>query len=289
MQRYLALQKIVELGSFTRAAESLGYTQSSMSQMIASLEHELSIKLLNRSRTGATLTLEGAELYPFIERTIFQYQSIGEKAAEIRGLETGIIRMGTFASLTCHWMPQLIKGFQQLYPHVQFLFHQGDYKLIPEWIRIGEIDFGFVTPPAIHDLETVFIKEGEMRVVLPKDHPLASHSSIHLTDIANEPIILLEEGDYNEALEAFRAAGITPNIKYIVHDDYAIMTMAEAGLGIGILAELVLRRTSYDIVSLPLDPPLHRQLAIGYKDENSLPMASKKFIQYIKEHAATLP
>ena len=53
MTRYLALHKIVELGSFTRAAEALGYTQSAMSQMIASLEDELSMKLLIRSRTGA--------------------------------------------------------------------------------------------------------------------------------------------------------------------------------------------------------------------------------------------
>ena len=72
MNRYLALQKIVELGSFTRAAEALGYTQSAMSQMIASLEEELSIKLLIRSRTGAQLTLEWAELYPYVERLGYQ-------------------------------------------------------------------------------------------------------------------------------------------------------------------------------------------------------------------------
>ena len=67
MNRYIALQKIIELGSFTKAAESLGYTQSSISQMIASLESELSMKLLTRSRYGVKLTIEGADLYPFIE------------------------------------------------------------------------------------------------------------------------------------------------------------------------------------------------------------------------------
>lgn len=73
VNRYLALHKIVELGSFTRAAEALGYTQSAMSQMIASLEDELSIKLLIRSRIGARLTREGAELYPYVERLVYQY------------------------------------------------------------------------------------------------------------------------------------------------------------------------------------------------------------------------
>ena len=83
MNRYIALQKIVELGSFSKAADALGYTQSSMSQMIASLEDELSMKLLNRLRSGVTLTIEGMELYPYVERAIYQYTAMEEKAKEM--------------------------------------------------------------------------------------------------------------------------------------------------------------------------------------------------------------
>ena len=64
MHRYIALKKIVELGSFTKAADVLGYTQPAMSQMITSLEKELSIKLLYRSRYGIRLTIEGERLFP---------------------------------------------------------------------------------------------------------------------------------------------------------------------------------------------------------------------------------
>ena len=149
MKRLIALQKIVELGSFTKAAEKLGYTQSAVSQMIASLEEELSIKLLYRSRIGIRLTLEGEELYPFIQRTVLQYQAMQEKADEIKGLETGIIRIGTISSISCHWLPGLIKHFQELYPKVRFVLHQGDYTSIPEWVRTGEVDFGFVNPDAV--------------------------------------------------------------------------------------------------------------------------------------------
>lgn len=289
MNRYIALQKIVELGSFTRAAEALGYTQSSVSQMIASLENELSMKLLSRSRTGVKLTLEGEELYPFIERSILQYQAMQEKANEIKGLETGIIRVGTITSITCHWMPQLIKGFQELYPKVQFLFHQGDYSSIQEWIKSGAVDFGFITPPAVTELQTIRIKDGEMLAVLPKNHPLASGRAVRLSEIAEEPFILLEEGNYSEPMEAFHAVGLTPNVKYIIHDDYAIMTMVEAGLGISILAELVLRRTNFGIAVIPLEPPVTRTLAIGYKDKNSLPIASKYFIEFLLDKVDSLP
>lgn len=168
MNRYIALQKIIELGGFTKAADALGYTQSSISQMIASLENELGIKLLTRSRHGVKLTIEGAELFPFIERSIYQYRSMQEKANEIKGIETGIIRVGIISSVTCHWMPQLINGFKEEYPNVQFLFHQGDYTLIPEWIASGQIDFGFVNPLAGTNLKTKTVKSGEMLAVLPK-------------------------------------------------------------------------------------------------------------------------
>ncbi len=289
MNRYIALQKIIELGSFTKAAESLGYTQSSISQMIASLESELSIKLLTRSRYGVKLTIEGADLYPFIERSIYQYRSMLEKANEIKGLETGIIRVGTISSVTCHWMPQLINGFKKEYPNVQFLFHQGDYTLIPEWIASGQIDFGFINPNADTNLNTKTIKDGEMLAVLPKSHPLAKKKSISLADLSDEPYILLEEGHYSEPMAAFKTAGIIPNIQYTIHDDYAIMMMVEEGLGVSILAELILRRTNYDIVCIPLTPPIIRTLAVGYKDWDSLPIASKHFIEYLMDHKNELP
>lgn len=289
MNRYIALQKILESGSFTKAADALGFTQSSISQMISSLENELSMKLLIRSRYGVKLTPEGEQLYPFIERTIYQYQAMLVKANEIKGLDTGIIRVGAISSITCHWMPQLIKGFQEQYPHVQFLFHQGDYTSIPEWIRTGAVDFGFVSPSAVTNLKLEIIMDGEMLAVLPKSHPLAMQKSVRLDELIKEPFILLEEGQYSEPLEAFRAAHLEPDIKYTIHDDYAIMTMVEAGLGVSILAKLMLRRTNYDIACLPIDPPIYRTLAIAYKDKSSLPIASRYFIDYLKKNKNELP
>lgn len=289
MNRYLALQKIVETGSFSKAAEALGYTQSAMSQMITSLENELSIKLLNRFRTGVKLTLEGAELYPYIERTIYQYLAAQEKAKEIKGLETGVIRMGTLASISAHWLPGVLLEFQSRYPGIEFIIHQGDYTSIQEWIKTGAVDFGFVNPKAVSGMETIFLKEAPMLAILPENHPLTERETIPLEILAQEPFILLEEGHYYEPLEAFRSIGTAPNIKYTIHDDYAIMTMVEAGLGVSILAELVLHRTNYRIVLRPTEPFVTRTVAIGYKDKASLPMASRRFIECLQSHLSELP
>lgn len=289
MNRYIALQKIVELGSFSKAAQSMGYSQSAMSQMISSLENELSIKLINRFRTGAKLTLEGEELYPNIERMIYQFNAVREKANEIKGLETGTIRMGTLASISAHWLPGLLKEFQRLYPGVEFIIHQGDYTSINEWIRTGAVDFGFVNPKAVSGLETIVLKEGAMLAVLPEDHPLIANDTIPLQLLASEPFILLEEGHYYEPLEAFKSIGVSPNIKYTIHDDYAIMTMVEAGLGVSILAELVLHRTNFKIKLRPTEPSITRTIAIGFKDRSSMPIACKRFIGLLQEHLDELP
>lgn len=289
MNRYIALQKIVELGSFTKAAEALGYTQSAMSQVISSLEDELSIKLLHRSRGGVRLTPDGADLYPFIQRAILGYQAMLEKANEIKGLESGIIRIGTVSSITCHWLPPLIKEFQTLYPNVRFVLQQGDYSSIHEWIKIGTVDFGFISLSAANGLETIAVKDVRMVAILPANHELALHDVIKLEEIADEPFILLEEGHFSESMEAFHAHNLEPNIKFTVHDDYAIMTMVEAGLGVSILSELMLRRTNYDVAKLQIEPAILMRWAIGIKDKNSMPIASKHFIEYLLANVSKLP
>lgn len=290
MHRYIALKKIVELGSFTKAADVLGYTQPAMSQMITSLEKELSIKLLYRSRYGIRLTIEGERLFPAIQNTISQYQSMQEIAKEIRGLDSGTIRIGTLSSISCHWLPQLIQAFQEKYPNVEFILHQGDNNSIPEWIRTSEIDFGFVNLDVLLSAsETSFIKEGEYRAVLPLCHPLANAPYVTLEDLAKDPFLVIEEGSLSKPLEAFRQAGLEPSVRLRVHDDYSILSMVETGIGVSILPELVLRKTNYKVAIRPLHPVVTRKIGLVAKGNNELPIASKYFIDFLFAHIDELP
>lgn len=290
MNRYIALQKVVELGSFTRAAEALGYTQPAMSQMITSLERELSIKLLYRSRQGIHLTIEGERLFPSVQNTVSQYQAMQEIAKEIRGLDAGTIRIGTLSSVSCHWLPQLILAFQEEHPNVAFILHQGDNNSIPEWLRTGEIDFGFVNLDVLPNLaDTRFIKEGEYRAVLPLHHPLANADYVTLEELAQEKFLVIEEGSLSKPLEAFKQAGLEPEVRLCVHDDYSILSMVEMGLGVSILPELVLKKTNYQVAIRPLRPVVTRKMGLIAKSKNTLPLASKRFIDFLFAHVEELP
>lgn len=289
MNRYIALQKVVEFGSFTKAADVLGYTQPAMSQMIASLERELSIKLLYRSRYGIHLTIEGERLFPSIQAAVSQYQSMQEIAKEIRGLDSGAIRIGTLSSVSCHWLPKLIKEFQTKYPNIEFILHQGDNNSIPAWVKTGEADFGFVNLDVLSNVKATFLKEGEYRAILPLDHPLSNAPYVTLEELSKEPFLVIEEGTLSKPLETFRQSGLEPNVRLRVHDDYSIMSMVESGLGVSILPELVLRKTNYQIAILPIRPAVTRKIGLVMKEKNALPIASKYFIDFLLSHIDDLP
>jgi DNA-binding transcriptional LysR family regulator len=281
MKRYSAFIIIIETGSFTKAAEELGYTQSAISQMVRSLEEELSTKLLLRSRSGIALTPDGSALLPYIKKLYNSYRELMEKRKEMQGLQDGIIRIGTFTSVSCHWLPKLMKDFKEQYPSVHFELHQGEYTSIAQWVKEGSIDFGFVNPAAVSDLTTIPLGQDEMLAILPSNHPLVFHEKVSLEELSSEPFILLNEGELSEPLELFKQSNLQPNIQYRVIDDYTIMSMIENGLGISILPKLVLNRTNYNIITKEISPPIIRTIGIAFKNKKALPIASRYFIDFI--------
>lgn len=289
MQRITALENILATGSFTAAAKQLGYTQSAISQMIASLEKELGVQVLARSNHHVQLTPEGQRLMPLLSQTAKDWDNVKELAQEITGLKSAVIKIGTISSISAHWLPQLIKKFQALHPGVRFVMLQGDYTTIPEWIHNNEIDFGFVNPAAMPQEPVKFLRAGDLRAILPIDHPLAKEEAVRLTDLKDEPFLMLEEGLYSEPLEAFHENGIEPNIKLRVHDDYSILSMVEAGLGFSILADLVLQKQSYNVAIRPLIPNVQRRIGILQKPRELMPIASQQFVDFIIQHRAALP
>jgi len=292
MNRYGIFGKTVQMGSFTAAAKELGISQSAVSQSVATLENELQIKLINRGHGGIALTRDGRTLYPHIARASHEIEAVEERAREIRGLETGEIRIGTMGSVSAHWLPGLIALFQQHYPAIEFTLLQGDYVSIAEWIREGSADFGFVNSHAVavKGLKTFPVKSGRMLAVLPEDHPLARLKVVPLKALCRERFILLEEGGYSEPLKAFEKLSLKPDIRYNIHDDFAIMSMVEAGLGVSMLAELMLRRIgNYRIALRPTDPEVQRPISVAYRDRMSLTLASRRFISMLKENIPKLP
>lgn len=280
-QKYEAFIKTVELGSLTRAANDLGYTQSGISHMINALEEELGATLLLRDRSGVKITPEGMQLLPYIRNICNSHYALIDQANRLHGLEFGTVRIGTFSSISCHWLPTLIKTFQEKYPNIEFELLHGDYTEIENWVTEGRIDFCFLRLPSTAAYENILLEQDRLLVILPENHPLAKADTFPVEKLSEESFILLEEGTENEIRDIFESNHIIPNVRFKVRDDYTIMSMVEKGLGISILPELVLHRNPYNIVLKELNIHPYRKLGIVLKNKDQLSAAVKCFIDYV--------
>ena len=201
IQKYQAFIKAVEYGSFTKAAEVLFYSQSGISRMISDLESEWKVTLLERKRAGVRLTSEGLKLLPFAKSVCEEYRKLQMEVDELNGLQSGLIRIGTFSSVATHWLPNIIRAFQTDYPNIEYELLPGDYAEIEGWIEEGRVDCGFVLLPTHPDFETVFLEQDRFLAVLPENHPLAEYERVPVAALCEEPFILLEKGTNDDVSE----------------------------------------------------------------------------------------
>ena len=282
IQKYLAFVKTVECGSFTRAAGVLNYSQSGISRMIGDLEREWQVTLLERGKAGVRLTSEGTRLLPYAKRVCSEYEKLQAEVDEINGLKSGLIRIGTFSSVATHWLPNIIREFQKEYPGIDYELILGDYTEIETWIEEGRVDCGFLRLPARKALDSLFLEQDRLLVVLPEGHPLAALEKIPVSALCREPFMLLEKGAKAEVSEIFERSGLSPKVHFTTWDDYAIMAMVESGLGISILPELILKRIPYRIVARELEFPAYRNIGLAWKEKKGTSPMLRRFMEYLE-------
>lgn len=279
--KYMAFIKTAEYGSFTKAAEVLHYSQSGISRMIGDLEKEWRVTLLERSRWGVSLTSDGSRLLARAQKLCEEYRKLQMEVDDLHGVQSGLIRIGTFSSVATHWLPNIIKAFQKDHPNIDYELLLGDYAEIEEWIAEGRVDCGFVRLPARPAFETIPLARDDLLAVLPEGHPLAESERVPASALCSEPFILLERGARTDVTEIFEREGLSSRVRFTTWDDYAIMSMVESGLGISILPELILRRIPYRIVAKKLAVPAYREIGLALRERESASLAVKKFIEYL--------
>ncbi len=250
--------------------------------MIQDLEKEWNLSLLERSRAGVRITSDGLALLPYAKNVCEEYQKLQTQVDEINGLQSGIIRIGTFSSGATHWLPNIIKRFQNDYPNIDYELLLGDYTEIENWILEGRVDCGFLRLPAHPDLETCFLEQDRLLVVLPEDHAFADCERFPVKALADYPFMLLEKGAKPEISEIFERCSVSPRIQFTTWDDYAIMSMVESGLGISILPQLILRRVPYKIITRELDVPAFRNIGLALRSKKNCSFAMKRFMEYMQ-------
>lgn len=281
ISKYGIFCKVIEIGNFTRVAELCGYSQSAVSQNIKALEQELGFTLIDRRKDGIRLTSDGEQLYPFIKSVYTAEKELEQRQREMNGLTNSIISIGTFTGVSRNFLPPFIKSFKDMYPDVRFVLRQGEYSSIADWIKDGSVDFGFVNAEAVTGVETSVLYDERMMAVLPVGHNLADREYVTLKEIENEPLILLEEGNYSVPLTEFERHNIKPNVAYDVYDDYTILSMVKQNIGISLIYERVLNGYEGDLVIKPIKENPCRKVALAWRNRNTMSRAAKLFTDHI--------
>lgn len=273
------------LGSLTGAAEALNYTQSGMTHMMNALEKELGVTLLHRGRNGVALTEEARELMPQLTAFAAAADALDEALDRMHNASPLCIRIGTYSSMAQHWIPNILHRFRAEQRGADISMRMGSIDKIYGQLKSGELDCAFVSyqPSEFTDaLEWISLHNDELVAILPPDHP-AQEPRFDVRGFERCDFLMPANGFEMDIAPMFEQNGIRPGIRFTNLDDPAIISLVEHGLGLSVLADLVMLGRTDNILVRPLNPPAYRELGIAYRSES---LGQPLFCAFL-EHAKT--
>jgi len=253
VRRLRVLREVARRGSFSGAAESLGYTQPAISRHVALLERETGAKLLERRPTGVRLTDAGTLLVRHADGILARLQDAEEDLGDLLGLRAGKLRMSTLTSAAATVVPLAIVEFRRRLPDVELSVSMVEPPGVAALLRAGDVDLALCNDESyleVPDLDGVLLFEEPMRIALPRQHRLAGRSRVRLGELAEERWMLGTDHacpDADRFVRACQAEGFDPQIAFHNDDYAAIMGLVAAGVGVAPIPDMVARNASRDV------------------------------------------
>lgn len=284
IRKYEAFARAVELGSLSKAAEELGYTQSGISHMMQSLEEEVGFPLLVRTSAGIQPNHEGELLLPVIRQLLNTSESLEQYIAKIKGADTGRIRVAAYTSVATYWLPGIIRDFQKDYPNVEIQIIEMGSGAIEQIMRDRKADLCIYAGGEGREFEWIPLCRDRMLALVPPEHPLARQDCVPLEALLTEKFIMPMPDYDGEVRYILNKLPRWPQILFSACSDYAIINMVTEGLGVSILPELLLKNYGHSAVALPMDPPQERMLGMGVPQLKTASPVTRNFMQYVERY-----
>jgi DNA-binding transcriptional LysR family regulator len=293
VSRLRVLVQVAKRGSFSAAAEELSYTQSAVSQQVATLEAETGMTLLERHARGVRLTAAGQALYEHAEGILARLEAAEVELAAIAGLRGGRLRMASFPTAGATLMPLAIAMFRAWHPEVELTLAEGEPEQIAPRLRSGELDlallFEFDEPiDGMESLSRVKLLADPMYLALPAKHQLADKSDLRLQELRGEAWVQTsrESPCARHVVRCAHAAGFEPNVAFESDDYQTVQGLVAAGVGVALIPELALSVVREDIAIRTLSPaPPQRQVFAAAPADARLSPATPAMIAVLQEAA----
>lgn len=277
IEKYEALLCAIEKGSFSAAAEALGYTPSGISRMMAALELENGFPLLIRRKEGVVPTKECIKLMPQIREIVFEGEKLKQMSAQIRNVETGTLTIGTAYSAYYGWLSEVTSKFHKQYPGVEIKIVSGYSAELAEQMEKHEVDMAIISERSGNHQWIPLIKD-RLLAMVSVNHPVAKLNPVPIELFASESYIDTYPGKDIDNAYVFKRCHVTPNTQFSTMDIYATYSMVEAGLGISMNNEINCRNLTGSIKTIPLNPPQTTVIGLAVaKDETPAAASFMKF------------
>ena len=251
VQRLRVLREVAATGSFSRAAEALSYTQSAVSQAVASLEAETGATLIERDRRGVRPTAIGAVLLGHADGILGRLDAAEAELAAITGVRGGRLRIASFPTAGATLIPLAVARFRAAYPDVELSLAEGEPEEMAPRLRAGEFDLALLFEfPGVSEklgtgLRRVELLEDPMDVALPEGHPLAGKPALRLEDLREESWVQTSAASpcARHVVRSCHAAAFDPVVSF-ESDDYdtvqgLVAATARGGAALPAAAEMV--------------------------------------------------
>ena len=281
IRHFAALQAVAAEGSFGRAAQRLGYTQSAISQQIATLERIVGERLVERpgGPRPVSLTEAGALLLRHADSIVARLQAAQADLHALQAGELGTLRVGTFQSVGARVLPEVMRRFTQQWPQIEVMLEERDDEEIVEVLERGEIDVGFVLlPVGDAPLETHELLRDPYVLVVPAGEHGVWPS---LAAIAEAPLVGFRSGHSMDPVEAaFRAGGLEPRWAFRSNDNQTVQGLVAAGVGHAVVPRLTVDETDTRTAIVELgDLVAPRVIALGRHRDRYASPAARAFIE----------
>ena len=260
-----ALLAAVDLGSLTSAASELGYTQSGLTHMMNSLENELGLNLLLRSKSGVRLSPAGQELLPELRSLADAADALDLAAEQLRQRNCSTLRLGAYSSIARHWVPQIMAEYRKVCPDTQVSLIMDGLVELYSAVRDDQLDCIMTSydESLAQGFGWIPLWEDELVAVLPESFPLEG-DVMPVERFDESQFLMPSQGADTYILPIFAASPrkIGPHIITTNLDDESIVSMVEHGLGVSLLSRLVVKGMSYQVKIVPISPKYFRSLGI---------------------------
>lgn len=288
-----ALIAIADLGSFRRAASELGYTQSSISHQIASLETVLGTELFTRpgGRGAVKLTASGAAAYRRARRALGEVEAIGADVDSARRGERAHIRVGVSQTAAAELMPAALQSFRETHPDVEVILSEvEEYPAIMSGLGRGRLDLAFALNPEPDErVEAIPLFQDPWVILTRRDSAIGDVERLSF-DLLDGLELVAWTRRWNSQIvleEAWRRRGIAPRIVYRTDDNLALQRLVAAGLGHACIGRLAARRAIDSSLTwlAPHETLTPRQIALCYPRHRELTGAVAALISAVRSHS----